>query len=113
MKGIQNQEFHSLAIESPFRLWARRGNRPLLQQSEEGKKTIMDEKLVKREREMYSDMRLLKDLRENHENDYRNYLRMDDETCSYVLEKVRPRIERQDTNLRKAITTEQRLVCHA
>ncbi|KAG8280145.1 hypothetical protein J6590_088313 [Homalodisca vitripennis] len=35
---------------------------------------------------------------------------MDDETFSYVLEKVRPRIERQDTNLRKAITAEQRLV---
>ncbi|KAG8301713.1 hypothetical protein J6590_046840 [Homalodisca vitripennis] len=53
-------------------------------------------------------MRLLKDLRENHENDYWNYLRMDAETFSYVLEKVRPRIERQDTNLRKAITAEQR-----
>ncbi|KAG8250463.1 hypothetical protein J6590_100973, partial [Homalodisca vitripennis] len=77
-------------------------------QSEEEKKTIMDENWLK-EREMYSDMRLLKDLRENHENDYRNYLRMDDETFSYVLEKVRPRIERQDTNLRKAITTEPRL----
>ncbi|KAG8321706.1 hypothetical protein J6590_041157 [Homalodisca vitripennis] len=58
---------------------------------------------------MYSDMRLLKDLRENHKNDYRIYLQMDDETFSYVLEKVRPRIERQDTNL-KAITAEQRLV---
>ncbi|KAG8280110.1 hypothetical protein J6590_089305 [Homalodisca vitripennis] len=38
---------------------------------------------------MYSDMRLLKDLRENHKNDYRIYLRMDDETFSYVLKSSR------------------------
>lgn len=49
-------------------------------------------------------MRLLRELREKSPNDYRNYLHMDDETFTNLLEAIRPRIERQDTMLRKAIS---------
>jgi hypothetical protein len=41
-----------------------------------------------KEREEYSNMRLLEDVSENHESDYKN------NTFGYLLEKVRPRIKR-------------------
>ena len=58
----------------------------------------------------FSDMKLLNELRENNPNDYRNYLRMDDKTFNYLLEKIRPCAKKKDTILRRAITAEQRLV---
>ncbi|XP_031334657.1 uncharacterized protein LOC116164601 [Photinus pyralis] len=41
--------------------------------------------------------------------DYRNFLRMDGESFDYLLELVRPDIEKKDTNMREAIPASQRL----
>lgn len=46
----------------------------------------------------------MKDLNENHESDYRNYLQVDDDTFSYLLKKVGPRLKRKDTKMSKATT---------
>lgn len=51
----------------------------------------------------------MKSLRENHENDLGIYFWTNDHTFSYLLDKVRPRIERKDSEMGKAISVEQRL----
>ncbi|KAJ8937426.1 hypothetical protein NQ318_012624 [Aromia moschata] len=42
-------------------------------------------------------------LRDSELEDYMNFLRMDQETFDYLLELVRPDIEKKDTNMREAI----------
>lgn len=51
---------------------------------------------------------LLTELR-SEEDDYRRYLRMDTATFDFLLDSVRPTIERQDTNLRCCISAADRL----
>lgn len=41
--------------------------------------------------------------------DWRNYLRMDETTYNVLLKMVTPLIQRQDTNMRQAITPHERL----
>jgi len=43
-------------------------------------------------------------------SDWRNYLRMDEETYYVLLKMVTPFIKRQDTNMRQAITPHERLI---
>ncbi|KAJ8963132.1 hypothetical protein NQ318_018597 [Aromia moschata] len=47
-------------------------------------------------------------LRDSEPEDYRNFLRMDQESFDYLLELVRPDIEKKDTNMREAISAIQR-----
>lgn len=61
-------------------------------------------------RDQFSHMSLLRELKENNPDDFRNYLRMTDECFQVLLGAVRPYIEKQNTILRKAITAEQRLI---
>ena len=55
-------------------------------------------------------MSLLRDLQEKNPEDYRNYLRMDDDCFQHLLACVRPHIQKQDTVMREAISADQRLI---
>ena len=61
-------------------------------------------------RDQFSHMPLLRELRENNPDDFRNFLRMSDPVFQQLLALVSPYITRQDTVMREAITAEQRLV---
>ena len=52
---------------------------------------------------------LLKELHSEDPNEFQNYFRMDKTTFKMLLEKVRPLIERQDTQLREAVSAAERL----
>ncbi|XP_068135972.1 uncharacterized protein [Hyperolius riggenbachi] len=49
-------------------------------------------------------------IRENDPNDFRNMMKMSDENFNFLLQKVTPLIQKQDTCMRKSISAEQRLV---
>ena len=57
-----------------------------------------------KKRDEYSHMTLLKELKENNPNDFRNYLRMSDEIFRELHITIAPFIQKQDTKLRKAIS---------
>lgn len=61
-------------------------------------------------RENYSHMTLLRELQENNPDDFRNYLRMNDECFQALLQLVTPVIKKQITIMRQPISPEQRLV---
>lgn len=52
---------------------------------------------------------LLAELRVGDHNDYRRYLRIDSATFDYLLDCIRPKIERKDTNWRCSVSAEDRL----
>ncbi|KAL4092423.1 hypothetical protein QTP88_026924 [Uroleucon formosanum] len=58
----------------------------------------------------FSDIQLLRELEENNPDDYRNYLRMDSQDFKLLLELIGPKIEKQNTVMRMAITPEERLI---
>ncbi|KAJ8950512.1 hypothetical protein NQ318_015256 [Aromia moschata] len=60
-------------------------------------------------RNRFTHKHLLNFLRDSEPEDYRNFLRMDQESSDYLLELVRPDIEKKDTNMREAISASQRL----
>lgn len=60
-------------------------------------------------RNLYGHMPLLHELRSNFPMDFRNYLRMDAESFSILLELVSPIISKQDTKMRESISAEERL----
>ncbi|PIO39217.1 hypothetical protein AB205_0041830 [Aquarana catesbeiana] len=60
--------------------------------------------------DQYSHMPLLREIRENNPDDFRNFLRMTDPVFHRLLALLTPYISRQDTCMRQAITPEQRLV---
>ncbi|XP_068135055.1 uncharacterized protein [Hyperolius riggenbachi] len=53
---------------------------------------------------------ILPEVRDNDPNDFRNLMKMSDENFNYLLQKVTPLIQKQDTCMRKSISAEQRLV---
>lgn len=63
----------------------------------------------KQDREVHGHMPLLRQLRENYPDDYKNYLRMDSTTFDKLLELVGPKIVKQDTVMRQSISPEERL----
>jgi len=67
-------------------------------------------KTWKLNREKFSDMVLLRELRQNDPDDFKNYLRLDSEDFDYLLKIVGPAIKKQDTVMRESITSEERLV---
>jgi hypothetical protein len=60
-------------------------------------------------RNLYSHMRLLRQLRENEPHDLKSYLRMDNNTYRSLLELVTKKISVQTTNMRNSISAEERL----
>lgn len=60
-------------------------------------------------RNTYSHMNLLKDLRKTEPIDFKNYLRMDNNSYNALLNLVKNKIKKQDTTMRDAITAEERL----
>ncbi|CAI6371180.1 unnamed protein product [Macrosiphum euphorbiae] len=60
-------------------------------------------------RSRFTHENLLNVLRDTEPEDYKNFLRMDQEGFETLLELVRPKIEKQDTIMRKAIPASQRL----
>lgn len=61
------------------------------------------------DRDRYGHMPLLRELRDNDPEDYKNYLRMDNTTFEYLLNLVSPYIAKQDTVMRNCIKAEERL----
>jgi len=45
-----------------------------------------------------------------HPDDYRNFLRMDEDVFKLLLHKVTPLLEKQDTHMRKAISVQEKLI---
>lgn len=62
------------------------------------------------QRDQFCHMPLLREIRENNPDDFRNFLRMTDPVFHRLLALLTPYISRQDTCMRQAITPEQRLV---
>ena len=65
---------------------------------------------INRSRERFGEFfHLYKSLQEDSERFYR-YFRMNESTFSYILKKVERRIQKQNTNFRKAISPIEKLV---
>jgi hypothetical protein len=60
-------------------------------------------------RNLYSHMKLLRQLHENEPHDLKNYLRMDNDTYRSLLKLVRNKISKQTTNMTNSISAEERL----
>jgi len=57
----------------------------------------------------FSNQKLLKELKVSQPDDFKNFMHMDEETFLYLLLKVKPFIQKQDTFMRDAISVESRL----
>lgn len=62
------------------------------------------------DRNGFGQMPLLRQLQENFPADFKNYLRMDSNNFSDLLELVSPLISKQNTQMRESISAEQRLM---
>jgi len=60
-------------------------------------------------RAQFSHLNLMSELCVTALDDFKNFLRMDYKTYNELLDKVRPIIEKKDTNMRIAITANERL----
>ena len=80
-----------------------------LKRKKDGKRKRRWSKEWYKMRNRFTHEQLLNVLREKEPEDYKNFLRMDPESFDILLNLVRPMIEKQDTNMREAIPTSQRL----
>lgn len=55
-------------------------------------------------------MSLLRDLRDNNPDDFKNYLRMDTNAFDELLNLMRPHVSKQDTAMRGSIPADERLI---
>ena len=55
-------------------------------------------------------MTLIQELKENNPDDYRNYLPMSDEVFKELHDTIALFIQKQDTKMRNAISSKQRLI---
>jgi hemerythrin len=60
----------------------------------------------RQDRHRYGHVPILRELRENDPEDFKNYLRMDNSTFEYILKLISPHISKQDRVMRKCITAE-------
>ncbi|XP_041982633.1 protein ANTAGONIST OF LIKE HETEROCHROMATIN PROTEIN 1-like [Aricia agestis] len=63
-----------------------------------------------RGRESRSHMTLVRELRQSHQEDLFNYLRMSSETFNMLLTMVKPYISKMNTKMRQSINAEERLI---
>ncbi|KAM4045446.1 putative nuclease HARBI1 [Anomaloglossus baeobatrachus] len=61
------------------------------------------------ERDRLSHLNLLRELQERHPNDFQNYLRMSENSFKILLQRVEHQITRQNTVMRAAVTSVERL----
>lgn len=61
------------------------------------------------QRHIHSHMNLLNELRTTEPLDFKNYLRMDEDSYNKLLHLIRPIITKQNTVMREAITAKERL----
>jgi len=61
-------------------------------------------------RHKFSDITLLRELEEHNPDNYKNYLRMDSKDFQFLLDLIGPKISKQDTVMRAAISAEERLI---
>lgn len=61
-------------------------------------------------REKYYHMSLLRELRDNNPDDFKNYLRMDASTFDELLNLMKPHLSKQDTAMRRSIPADERLI---
>ncbi|KAL4718659.1 hypothetical protein ACJJTC_013388 [Scirpophaga incertulas] len=64
---------------------------------------------VKKYRQQYSHMTLIEELRDNYPDDFKNYLRMDNQLFNMLLNKIKHKISKQDTVMRESIDARARL----
>lgn len=62
------------------------------------------------QRAKYGDMKLLKELKRNEPDDFKNYLRMSADVFDKLLKLVGPYIQKQNTQMRDSIPAEERLI---
>lgn len=62
------------------------------------------------DREKYGHMGLLRELRDNNPEDFKNYLRMDSACFDDLMTTLRPFLTKQDTTMRQSIPAEERLI---
>ncbi|XP_042207910.1 gem-associated protein 8-like [Homarus americanus] len=74
------------------------------------KKGVWVREWIARRNEEGAHAKLLRELLDEDAVSYKHFLRMCPEDYDYLLEKVTPKIKRQDTHLRKAITPSERLM---
>ncbi|XP_073420788.1 uncharacterized protein [Dendrobates tinctorius] len=60
-------------------------------------------------RSEFSHMQLVRQLQDKNPHDFRNFLRMSEETFIYLSELISPLIQRRDTRMRSAIPVDERL----
>jgi hypothetical protein len=72
------------------------------------KRSIWTKDWLKR-RSVFGQVNLIKELELSSPLDYNKYLRMCPSTFGVLLELVTPLVQREDTNMRKAISQKQRL----
>ncbi|XP_069608213.1 uncharacterized protein [Ranitomeya imitator] len=60
-------------------------------------------------RNQLSHMGLIRELKENNPHDFKNYLRMSEDSFNFLLEAVEPYIRRQNTRMRAAVPVDERL----
>ncbi|XP_077149254.1 uncharacterized protein LOC143810032 [Ranitomeya variabilis] len=81
---------------------------------------LLEERRPKRKRRMWtrswllkrstlSHMGLIRELRDNNPQDFRNYLRMSEESFKLILAAVTPLIQKRDTPMRAAVPVDERL----
>lgn len=78
----------------------------ILEEKKKKKRSLWAKKWLM-ERKKFTHMNLLREL---EGNDFRNYLRMDEDSFLLLLAKVRPFIERKNTVMRESVSAEERLV---
>lgn len=86
----------------------RRARRHRLQAKRRTRQWWVNPWLMKR-REQGAYNNLVTELRETDKRSYKNFLRMDEANFNFILNSVRPYIEKKDTRLREAISADQRL----
>ena len=61
------------------------------------------------QKQNFGHVMLLNELRINHPEDYRNFLRMDEESFDELMDMLTPLIQKKDTRMRQSITPLERL----
>lgn len=68
------------------------------------------EKSWLQKRETYTHVNLLKELREDNPDDFKNYLRMNSDVFDELLHMVEPYLKKQETPMRTTISPQERLL---
>ena len=63
-------------------------------------------------RDRFTHLNVLNFIRNDSPEDYKSYFRMSDENVLYLITKLKPLIEKQDTVMRNAITLEVRIAAN-